>query len=210
MYELKVTVNKVMGKCTANPAMKKGDHFYVNDGDIRIPEGGYVCLWALQSLIPLITLNERELSEKKDKDWMRRANHAQCPDPNGRVVFKLERTKKLENGSGHEMNNSNPEPIEKLDTGLPEEKLKDLGIEVESVKGKCKSRMKPGDKFMIRSGRLYIPPGGHLCFAALQATLPFMSAKQRVLEDGDWIKEDSRILCPDPAGNVILRIERKE
>ena len=81
---------------------------------------------------------------------------------------------------------------------------------VESVKGTCQSRMKPGDCFLMRSGRLYIPPGGHFCFAALQAALPLLPAKQRVLNDGDWLKEDSRVVCPDPAGNVILRIEREE
>ena len=63
MYELKVTVKKVMGECTAEPAMKSGDYFTVSDGDIQIPEGGYICLWALQSLMPLITPKEREITE---------------------------------------------------------------------------------------------------------------------------------------------------
>jgi uncharacterized repeat protein (TIGR04076 family) len=44
MYELKVTVTKVLGTCTADPPMKPGDNFTVRDGDIRIPEGGYICL----------------------------------------------------------------------------------------------------------------------------------------------------------------------
>ena len=55
MYELKVSVTKVLGECTANPPMKPGDYFTVRDGDIRIPEGGYICLWALQNLLPVIT-----------------------------------------------------------------------------------------------------------------------------------------------------------
>ena len=46
MYELKVSVKKVMGECTAHPAMKPGDYFIISDGDIQIPEGGYICLWA--------------------------------------------------------------------------------------------------------------------------------------------------------------------
>ena len=70
--------------------------------------------------------------------------------------------------------------------------------------------MRPGAVFTLRSGRLYIPPGEHMCLYALHAALPFLGAKQRVLEDGDWLKEDNRVLCPDPAGNVILRIERME
>ncbi|HJM86499.1 MAG TPA: TIGR04076 family protein, partial [Candidatus Marinimicrobia bacterium] len=92
MYELKVTVKKVMGECTAEPAMKSGDYFTVSDGDIQIPEGGYICLWALQSLMPLITPKEREITEEQDEDWMWRVHHAQCPDPKGRVIFKIERT----------------------------------------------------------------------------------------------------------------------
>ena len=55
MYALKITVSKVLGTCTAAPPMAPGDHFTVRDGDIRIPAGGYVCLYALQSLLPLIT-----------------------------------------------------------------------------------------------------------------------------------------------------------
>ena len=96
MYELKVTAKKVMGKCTACPPVKPGDHFTVRDGDIQVPEGGWICLWALQSLIPVLTPKERAIAEEKDRDWMWRVHHAQCPDPNGRVVFQIERTGEVE------------------------------------------------------------------------------------------------------------------
>ena len=66
MYELKVSVSKVMGTCTANPPVKPGDYFTVRDGDIRIPEGGYICLYALQSLLPVIPTKERKIAEDKD------------------------------------------------------------------------------------------------------------------------------------------------
>ncbi len=211
MYELKVTVKKVMGECTADPPMKPGDYFTVNDGDIQIPQGGYICLWALQSLMPLITPKEREISEQQDEDWMWRVHHAQCPDPSGRVIFKIERTRKLERRSRplpdvHLV----PEGTEVRPADSSEGGLRSLRIKVESVNGKCTSRMKPGDHFTLRSGRLYIPPGCHFCLYALQATLPLLPAKQRVLQDDDWMKQDSRVLCPDPAGNVILRIDPLE
>lgn len=211
MYELKVTVKKVMGTCTADPPMKPGDSFTLSDGDIQIPEGGYICLWALQSLIPVLTPKEREIAEDKDSDWMWRVHHAQCPDPNGRVIFKIERTGPLERRVEEDAatrpvedlsRDSDPEPSDGV--------IQDLQIEVESVNGHCTSRMKPGDRFKLRSGRLYIPPGGHCCLYALHAALPLLPAKQRVMQDGDWLKEDSRVLCPDPAGNVILRIDRVE
>jgi len=211
VYELKITVKKVMGECTADPPMKPGDYFIVSDGDIQIPEGGYICLWALQSLVPLITPKEREVAEKQDEDWMWRVHHAQCPDPKGRVIFKIERT------GGVKKNSKNvPEvPViqktdEEIGAGHSDGGLRSLRIEVESAEGHCTSRMKPGDRFLLRSGRLYIPPGCYFCLYALQAALPLLPAKQRALQESDWMKEDCRVLCPDPAGNVILRIDLME
>jgi len=208
MYELKVSVTKVLGTCTAEPPMAPGNYFTVCDGNIRFPEGGYVCLYALQSLMPLITPKEREIAEDRDQDWMWRVHHAQCPDPNGRVIFEIERTGKLKKGSaGVEQSGADP------DTGsgqiLEDEpgRLRDLRVVVEEVKGKCTSGMKPGDCFVLRSGRLYLPAGRHFCLYALQAALPLLPAKQRPLEDGDWLKTDSHVICPDPAGNVLMRIE---
>jgi uncharacterized repeat protein (TIGR04076 family) len=209
LYELKITVTKVMGACTANPPMKAGDHFVVRDGDIEIPEGGYVCLWALQSLLPLITPKEREISEKPEDDWMWRVHHAQCPDPKGRVIFTIEQVRKIDSKAktdegGDALENAAP-------CACPSENgLKSLRITVESVSGHCTSRMKPGDHFDLRSGRLTIPAGRRICLYALQAVLPLLPAKQRATNQGDWLNEECRVLCPDPAGNVILRIDAIE
>ncbi len=216
MYELKITVKKVMGVCSANPPMKPGDYFTVSDGDIQIPQGGYVCLWALQSLMPLITPKEREIAEQRDEDWMWRVHHAQCPDPKGRVIFKIERTGRVDKESGNNQVTDDSPAREEIQEPRPagrnpsEPGLRDLRIDVESVRGHCTSRMKSGDHFSLRSGRLYIPPGRHFCLYALQAVLPLLPAKQRTLDDNDWMKEDCRVLCPDPAGNVILRIDTME
>jgi uncharacterized repeat protein (TIGR04076 family) len=67
--------------------------------------------------------------------------------------------------------------------------------------------MRPGDHFVLHGGRLYIPADGHFCLYALHAALPLLPAKQRPLEDGDWMKEDCHVICPDPAGNVVMRIK---
>ena len=88
--------------------------------------------------------------------------------------------------------------------------LADLKVVVEQVEGKCTSGMKPGDYFLLRSGRLYVPPEQHFCLYALQAAIPLLPAKQRPFAEGDWLREDSHVICPDPAGNVIMRIERRE
>ena len=210
MYELKITVRKVMGSCSADPAMKPGDYFTVSDGDIQIPEGGHICLWALQSLMPLITPKERKIAENKDEDWMWRVHHAQCPDPNGRVIFKIERTSKVnKNAAGADPPDTSP--IRNPPSAIPNRGgcLKDLRVSIESVGGHCTSRMRPGDSFLLRSGRIYIPSGRHFCLYALQAVLPLLPAKQRALQEGDWLKEERRVICPDPAGNVILRIDEE-
>ena len=99
MYELKVSVMKVKGTCTADPPMKPGDYFTVRDGAIEIPDGGYICLYALQSLMPLLPSKERKIAEERDQDWVWRVNTAQCPDPKGRVIFKIEQVSTIEKGS---------------------------------------------------------------------------------------------------------------
>jgi uncharacterized repeat protein (TIGR04076 family) len=209
MYELKISVKKVMGECTADPPMKPGDYFTVIDGDIQIPKGGYICVWALQSLIPLITPKERNISENPEEDWMWRVHHLQCPDPKGRVVFKIEQMRKITAGT-KEADSHESVPGRKQDFApTPGSRLKNLIVEVESVDGHCTSKMIPGDRLRLRSGRLYIPAGRHFCLYALQAAIPLLPAKQRVMQEGDWLKDDFRVLCPDPAGNVILRIEEE-
>jgi uncharacterized repeat protein (TIGR04076 family) len=212
MYELKIGVTEVLGTCTADPPVKRGDYFTVRDGDIRIPEGGYVCMWALQSILPLIPPKEREIVEADDDDWLWRVHHAQCPDPNGRVILGIERVGTVEKGADDvrvegaaEQSRGCEEHVE--GTEAKEGGLRDLRVVVEEVGGKCTSGMVPGDYFVLRSGRLYIPAHRHFCLYALHAGLPLLPAKQRPLADGDWLKEDSRVICPDPAGNVVMRIE---
>ncbi len=206
MYELKITVDKVLGECTADPLMKPGDYFTVRDGDIRIPEGGFICLWALQSMLPVITPKEREILEEKDRDWMWRAHHVQCADPDGRVIFKIDAVGKVEKDAEVSEEAAEIERAEHAET--MEGGLWSIRVMVEEVRGKCTSGMRPGDYFILRSGRLYIPAHRHFCLYALHATLPLLPAKQRPLEDGDWLKRDNHVICPDPAGNVIMRIER--
>ena len=217
MYELKVNVTKVMGTCTADPPMKPGDFFTVRDGDIRIPAGGYVCMWALHSLMPMLPTKEREIAEEKDEDWVWRVHHAQCPDPAGRVIWRIERTGKVGNSEIGELGNSKENSRDADQESVPiapedlsqrgEGGLRSLRVVVEEVRGKCTSGLRPGDYFILHSGRLYIPADRHFCLYALHAVLPMLPAKQRALADGDWMKGADTVICPDPAGNVIMRIE---
>ncbi len=182
MHELKVSVKKVMGTCTANPPVKPGDYFVINDGDISLPEGGFICAWALQSLIPVLTPKERDSAEAEDADWMWRVHHAQCPDPEGRVIYQIERTRvggpRRGEGAPGEGRGGGARSLLPPTVSIREETseggLVNLKIHVESVTGKCTSRMKPGTTFTLRSGRLYIPQGEHACLYALHAALPLL------------------------------------
>ena len=182
--------------------MKPGACFRVHDGTISIPEGGYVCLWALQSLIPVLTMKEREIAENKDVDWVWRVHHVQCPDPDGRVVWRIVRE-----GDDTEVPPFTPSPIAEA-TGP--QILPDLKVTVDKVQGKCTSGMSPGDHFILRSGRIYLPPGKAFCLYAMQAALPMLPAKQRAHSQGDWMLNAPSVICPDPAGNVYLRIDKLE
>jgi uncharacterized repeat protein (TIGR04076 family) len=215
MYELKVTAGKVLGTCTADPPVRRGDFFTVRDGDITIPDGGFICLWALQNLLPLITPKEREIAEESHDDWMWRVHHAQCPDPNGRVVFRIERVGRLDKDALEKERGARVgrEPVRPGSGQCSRpagavRNLRSLRVVVEQVKGRCTSRMEPGDFFVLHSGRIYIPAGHHFCLYALHAALPLLPAKQRArTDDDDWLASEDRIICPDPAGNVVMRIE---
>ena len=204
MNKLTVSVTKILGVCTGTPPVEKGDYFTVDNGDIRIPDGRFVCVWALQNILPLIPAKERKICETRKADWMWRVHHVQCPDPSGRVVFKIEKgippDKAIKAGVSKRVGG-----VEKAaDSTFAPRRLR---IAVDEVKGKCTSGLKPGDAFYLDGCRLTILPGRHFCLYALQAVLPFIAAKQRRLEKGDWLERDDRFICPDPAGNVILRIE---
>ncbi len=212
MFELRVAVSKVMGTCTSGVPVKRGDYFVVRDGDISIPAGGHICMYALQNLLPVITPKERSISEAHDEDWMWRVRHVQCPDPKGRVIYTIDQVARLEKNDRHE-----PDAPGRADgcagaacDGPCDDNGDgpcDLRVVVEQVRGRCTSRMKVGDSFLLRGGRLYIPAERAFCLYALHAALPLLPAKQRRPAPGDWMAEEHHVICPDPAGNVILRIE---
>jgi uncharacterized repeat protein (TIGR04076 family) len=103
--------------------------------------------------------------------------------------------------------NTTPAPADPLAT--PEFNLYDLAVVVETISGHCTCNMRVGDRFYLRrSSSLTLPHDGHFCIWALNAVLPFLSAKQRRNHPADWIETDSRVSCPDPACGLIMRIDR--
>ncbi len=86
--------------------------------------------------------------------------------------------------------------------------LYDLAVVVESINGQCTCAMRVGDTVFVRGGKLALPPGQDFCLYALQATLPLLPAKQRLNHPADWMETDARVTCPDPACQLIMRIDR--
>lgn len=86
MYNLKITVDEIKGFCDL--PMKVGDYFEVKGGRIIIPEGKYICLWALQSMMPLLPLKQRQPID--ENDWVPYTKKICCPDPNGLVIYRIE------------------------------------------------------------------------------------------------------------------------
>lgn len=86
--------------------------------------------------------------------------------------------------------------------------LYDLDVIVEEINGNCTCTMEVGDKFHLKGGKISVPEGKSFCVYAMQSTLPLLPAKQRQNHPNDWMETDSRVSCPDPACQLIMRIDR--
>ena len=92
--------------------------------------------------------------------------------------------------------------------GDDEFELYDLTVVVEKIEGHCTCAMAEGDRFFMRGGKISLPAGAGFCLYAMQAVIPLLPAKQRRNHPADWIETDSRVVCPDPACRLIMRIDR--
>jgi uncharacterized repeat protein (TIGR04076 family) len=89
LYDLRVTVERIEGRSVCG--LQVGDYFEVTESNrIRIPEGKHFCMYALQSVLPLLPAKQRRLP---DSDWLEQDSLVCCPDPDERVVMRIERTR---------------------------------------------------------------------------------------------------------------------
>lgn len=87
--------------------------------------------------------------------------------------------------------------------------LYDLRVTVTEIRGRSVCGLKVGDWFEVReSSRLVLPKDRHFCIYALAAVLPLLPAKQRELDENDWLATDNFVACPDPDEQLIMKIER--
>src|SRR5687767_5195873 len=89
-----------------------------------------------------------------------------------------------------------------------EYQLYDLRVSVDAIEGNCTCNMTVGDCFYLRSGKISMPDGEDFCLWAMQSVIPLLPAKQRRNHPADWMETDSRVVCPDPACKLTMRIER--
>jgi uncharacterized repeat protein (TIGR04076 family) len=87
LFDLRVTVERIEGRSVCG--LEVGDYFEVTESSrIRIPVGRHFCIYALQSVLPLLPAKQRQLPQS---DWLEQDSLVCCPDPDERVVMRIER-----------------------------------------------------------------------------------------------------------------------
>jgi len=90
LFDLRVTVESIEGRSVCGLAV--GDWFeLVNSSELRLPDGKHFCIFALQSVLPLLPAKQRQLPEN---DWLERDSLVCCPDPEERVIMRIERIRR--------------------------------------------------------------------------------------------------------------------
>lgn len=86
--------------------------------------------------------------------------------------------------------------------------LYDLRVEVIGTERPMVCGHTPGDYFEVIGEDLVFPQTRSFSMYALSALLPLLPAKQRPLEQNDWMLSDCEIACPDPNCGARFRITR--
>ena len=86
LFNLRVVVDHIEGRPVCG--MQVGDYFEVtNSSELRIPEGKHFCMYAIASVLPLLPAKQRQLP---DDDWLEKDSLVACPDPDERLVMRIE------------------------------------------------------------------------------------------------------------------------
>ncbi len=69
--------------------LQVGDYFELTESNrLRIPADKHFCIYALSSVLPLLAAKQRVLEAN---DWMERDSLVACPDPDERLIMRVER-----------------------------------------------------------------------------------------------------------------------
>jgi uncharacterized repeat protein (TIGR04076 family) len=95
LWDLRVTVESVEGRSVCGLAV--GDYFEVaHSSRLTLPPGHHFCIYALAAVLPLLPARQRALSED---DWLARDSLVCCPDPEERLVMRVERIRRADLGT---------------------------------------------------------------------------------------------------------------
>lgn len=87
LFDLRVTVERIEGRSVCG--LEVGDYFEVTESSrVRIPDGKHFCLYALSAVLPLLPAKQRRLAPG---DWLELDVHVCCPDPEERLVMRIDR-----------------------------------------------------------------------------------------------------------------------
>jgi uncharacterized repeat protein (TIGR04076 family) len=87
LYDLRVTIEAIEGRSVCG--LQVGDYFDLTESShLRIPAGKHFCIYALSAVLPLLAAKQRELASG---DWLERDSLVACPDPDERLIMRIER-----------------------------------------------------------------------------------------------------------------------
>ena len=90
LYDLRITVESIEGRSVCG--LEVGDYFEVTESSrLRLPPGKHFCLYALAAVLPLLPAKQRSLPAD---DWLETDSLVCCPDPEERVVMRIERLRR--------------------------------------------------------------------------------------------------------------------
>lgn len=87
LYDLRIIVERIEGRSVCGLAI--GDYFDLTESNrLRIPPGKHFCIYALSAVLPLLAAKQRQLAEN---DWLESDSLVACPDPDERLIMRIER-----------------------------------------------------------------------------------------------------------------------
>lgn len=90
LYDLRVTVERIEGRSVCG--LQVGDYFDLTESNrLRLPPDKHFCIYALASVLPLLAAKQRQLAAD---DWLERDSLVACPDPDERLIMRVERIAK--------------------------------------------------------------------------------------------------------------------
>jgi uncharacterized repeat protein (TIGR04076 family) len=92
LYDLRVVVERIEGRSVCG--MRVGDWFELTESSrLRTCPGRHFCVYALAAVLPLLAAKQRELGPG---DWLENDSLVACPDPDERLIMRIERTGRSE------------------------------------------------------------------------------------------------------------------